>query len=54
MVGGLFHQVSIQLERDEKNTILQLNQSHITVVVKIINNLFLSGKAKSDHHIRVF
>ena len=40
MVEELFHQVPIQLERDEKSTSFTTNQSHLQAVVKIINDFF--------------
>ena len=38
MVEGLFHQVPIQLERDEKSINFTTKKSHLPAVVKIIND----------------
>ena len=46
MVEGFFHQVSIQLEKDEKSTILPKKKSRLPAVVKIINDIFKVEKLK--------
>lgn len=45
MVEELYHQVTIQSERDEKSQILTQNKSQLPAVVKSNNDLFKIGKA---------